>query len=923
VGFRTRGGMMLIGRQSESAALEGLLGEVRGGRSSVIVLRGEPGVGKTALLESVVGSASGFRVAKATGVESEAELAFAALQQLLGPILKRLDDLPGPQRDALRAAFGLTASAAPERFLVGLAALSLLSNIAQEQPLLCVVDDAQWLDTASAQTFAFVARRLLAERVAFVIATRASSDDFAGLPELAIGGLDDGDARALLSTVLPGPLDDRVRDLIVEETGGNPLALLELPRGLSVAELSAGFVVPAAEPLVGRIEQSFQRRLQALPADSQRLLLIASAEPLADPDRVWGAAQLLGVGTEAALPASEARLMDIDTSVRFRHPLVRSAAYHAATAAERQEVHSALASATNAELEPDRRAWHLAEAAAGVDEDVASELERSAGRAHERGGLAAAAAFLERAAELTPDRGRRAYRLLLAAGAYLAAGAHSRAQSLLERSTPDLDDPAFRAEGMRIEGAIRFADGRGGDTPSLLFGAATALRGIDAVQAREVLMEAFEAAMWAGALTSGTTLLDVAEAARATPAPSEDTSVASLMLTGYTERLTNGYPAAVEWWHRAVRAHARESRAQQWQGMLWNATGELLDFESHATTARQRVRLVRDDGALANLPVALDGLAWVELLSGRVGAADALVDEAHAIAAAIGAPDMPGAEGILRMSVKCWRGAEPDARRSVDAVTADAIARGQGLAITLAQFQLAILELGHARYEDARIAALNVFEADPMYIGSLSLPDAVEAAVRSGDGSAAHAALERLSDRALATQTPWALGLLARARALIASDEDAEPLYAEALDHLGRSGVLTDVARSRLVYGEWLRRQRRRRDARVQLRRAHETLQAMGAGAFAHRAEVELLATGERARARVDETRDELTPQERQVAQLAAEGESNAEIAAQLFISPHTVAYHLRKVFNKLSVSSRNQLAGALGEPLQPSAQSG
>jgi DNA-binding CsgD family transcriptional regulator len=923
VGFRTRGGMMLIGRQSESAALEGLLGEVRGGRSSVIVLRGEPGVGKTALLESVVGSASGFRVAKATGVESEAELAFAALQQLLGPILKRLDDLPGPQRDALRAAFGLTASVAPERFLVGLAALSLLSNIAQEQPLLCVVDDAQWLDTASSQTFAFVARRLLAERVAFVIATRASSDDFAGLPELEIGGLDDDDARALLSTVLPGPLDGRVRDLIVEETGGNPLALLELPRGLSVAELSAGFAVPAAEPLVGRIEQSFQRRLQALPADSRRLLLIASAEPLADPDRVWGAARLLGVATEAARPASEAGLMDIDTSVRFRHPLVRSAAYHAATAAERRDVHSALASATNAQLEPDRRAWHLAEAAAGVDEDVASELERSAGRAHERGGLAAAAAFLERAAELTPDRGRRAYRLLLAAGAYLAAGAHGRAQSLLEQSTPDLDDPVFGAQAMRIEGAIRFADGRGGDTPSLLFGAATALREIDSAQAREVLMEAFEAAMWAGALTSGTTLLDVAEAARATPAPSQDTSVASLMLTGYTERLTNGYPAAVEWWHRAVRAHARESRAQQWQGMLWNATGELLDFESHATTARQRVRLVRDDGALANLPVALDGLAWVELLSGRVGAADALVDEAHAIAAAIGAPDMPGAEGILRMSVKCWRGEEPDARRSVDAVTADAIARGQGLATTLAQFQLAILELGHARYEDARIAALNVFEADPMYIGSLSLPDAVEAAVRSGDGSAAHAALERLSDRALATNTPWALGLLARARALIASDEDAEPLYAEALDQLGRSGVLTDVARSRLVYGEWLRRQRRRRDARAQLRQAHEMLQAMGAGAFAHRAEVELLATGERARTRVDETRDQLTPQERQVAQLAAEGESNAEIAAQLFISPHTVAYHLRKVFNKLSVSSRNQLAGALGEPLQPSAQSG
>jgi DNA-binding CsgD family transcriptional regulator len=909
--------MMLIGRQSECGALDHLLRKVRGGRSGVVVVRGEPGVGKTALLGSLVSSASDFRVVSATGVESEAELAFAALQQLLAPMLNGLDGLPGPQRDALGAAFGLTAHAPPERFLVGLAALSLLSNVAQEQPLLCLVDDAQWLDTGSAQAFAFVARRLLAERVAFVIATRASGDDFAGLPELQIGGLDDGDARALLSSVLPGPLNDRVRDMIVEETRGNPLALLELPRGLSVAELSAGFAAPAAVPLVGRIEQSFQRRLQTLPADSRRLLLIASAEPLADPERVWRAAQLLGLGTDAARPASEAGLLDIDEGVRFRHPLVRSAAYHAASAQERQQVHGVLASATDAKLEPDRRAWHLAEAAAGVDEGVASELERSAGRAQERGGLAAAAAFLERAAELTPDHQRRAVRQLLAAGSYLAAGANRRAQSLLEQSMPDLDAPTARAQAMRIEGAIRFADGRGGDTPSLLLGAATALSEIDGPQAREVLMEAFEAAMWAGALTSGTTLLDVAEAARAIPAPSEDDSTASLMLTGYTERLVNGYPAAVEWWRRAVRAHAHEARSQQWQGMLWNATGELLDFESHTTTARQRVRLVREDGALANLPVALDGLAWVELLSGRVGAADALVDEAHAIAAAIGVPDMPGAEGILRMSVKCWRGSEPDARRSVDAVTADAVARGQGLGVTLAQFMLAVLELGHSRYEDARIAALNVFAEDPMYIGSLSLPDAVEAAVRSGDGKTAQAALARLSDRALATQTPWALGLLARSRALVAPDEDAEPLYAEALDHLGSSGVFTDVARSRLVYGEWLRRQRRRRDARVQLRQAHEMLQAMGAGAFAHRAEVELLATGERARARVSETRDLLTPQERQVAQLAADGESNAEIAAQLFISTHTVAYHLRKVFSKLGVSSRNQLAGALGVPFQ------
>jgi DNA-binding CsgD family transcriptional regulator len=916
--------MMLIGRQSESAALEGLLREVRGGRSGVIVLRGEPGVGKTALLESVVDSASGFRVARATGVESEAELAFAALQQLLGPILKRLDDLPGPQRDALGAAFGLTASAAPERFLVGLAALSLLSNIAQEQPLLCVVDDAQWLDSASAQAFAFVARRLLAERVAFLIATRAADDDFAGLPELQISGLGDDDARALLSSVLQGPLDERVRDLIVGETAGNPLALLELPRGLSVAELSAGFAAPAAVPLVGRIEQSFQRRLQALPADSRRLLLIASAEPLADPERVWGAARLLGVAPDAAIPISEAGLMDIDTSVRFRHPLVRSAAYHAATPTQRRQAHSALASATDAELEPDRRAWHLAEAAAGADEAVACELERSAGRAQQRGGLAAAAAFLERAAELSPDNARRSLRMMLAAGAYLGAGAHGRAQALLQQSVPGLDDPASRAQAMRIEGAIRFADGRGGDTPSLLFGAAMALREIDQFQAREILMEAFEATMWAGRLTSGTTLLDVAQAARAIPAPPDDGAAASLMLTGYTERLTTGYAAGVEWWRRAATAHRQEVASHQWQGMLWNATGELLDFETHCEIGRQRVRLARADGALVNLPVALACQAWNELLSGRVEVADTLVTEAETIAASIGTPDMPGAEGIMRMAVVCWRGApEQEARSLVEAVITQAVARGQGLGVTLAQYQLMILELALGHYEDARVAALAVYEEDPMYIGSIGLADIVEATARSGDPDGARSALARLSERALASRTPWGMGLLARAQALLADDADAEPLYEEAVDFLGRSGAVTDLARSRLLYGEWLRRRRRRRDARRQLRLAHEMLQATGAMAFASRAATELLATGERARARVSETRDQLTPQERQVAQLAADGESNAEIAAQLFISPHTVAYHLRKVFNKLSVSSRNQLASALGESLQPSPQSG
>jgi len=828
---------------------------------------------------------------------------------------RRLDGLPDPQRDALSVAFGLSAGSAPERFLVGLAALSLLSDLAQEQPLLCVVDDAQWLDGASAQTLAFVARRLLAERIALVFASRVESAELAGLPELLVEGLEEDDARTLLAATIEGPLDERVRDRIVVETRGNPLALLELPRGLTAAELAAGFGL-GAQPLSGRIEQSFQRRIGELPADSRRLLLVAAAEPLGEPARVWGAARLLAIDPGVGAPAAEAGLMDIGQHVRFRHPLVRSAAYRAASPDARRAAHLALADATDRELDPDRRAWHLAEAASEPDEDVAEELERSAGRAHERGGLGAAAAFLERSAELTEDRGRQAMRLLLAAGAYLAAGANHRAQRLLERSVPHLADPAARAQAMRMEGALRFADGRGGETPSLLFDAAIALRDLDLLLARETLMEAFEAAMWAGQLTSSTTLLDVVEAARGMPAPEDDQSVASLLLTGYTERLTTGYAAGVQWWRRAAQAHRKEAGAHQWQGMLWNATGELFDFESHSATARQRVRLVREHGALMNLPVALAGVAWTELLSGRVEAADALVAEAHIIADAIGAPGMPGAEGIMHMCVVCSRGTEPEARRLIKAVGTEAVARGMGLGITLAQYQLTILELGHGRYEDARIAALKVFAEDPMYIGSIALPDAVEATVRAGDMEGAHAALARLEERALASQTPWGLGLLARARALVAADEDAEGLYEEALEQLGRSGVLRDLSRSRLLYGEWLRRERRRRDARAQLREAHDVLQAMGATAFAHRAEVELLATGERARARVSENRDQLTPQEHQVAELAAEGESNAAIAAQLFISPHTVAYHLRKVFNKLSVTSRTQLAAAIRGPV-------
>jgi DNA-binding CsgD family transcriptional regulator len=912
---------MLLGRASERGALEELLEVVRGGQSRVLVLCGEPGVGKTALLEDAVQAASGFLVARAFGVEAEMELPFAALQMLCAPMLDRLDDLPEPQREALGTAFGLSSGAAPEQLLVGLAVLSLFADAARERPLLCVIDDAQWLDRASAQALAFVSRRLLAEPVAVLFATRERAGrELAGLPELPLEGLADDDARALLSSVIDGPLDNRTRDRIVTETHGNPLALLELPRGQTPAELALGFGVPDAMLLSGRIEDHYRQRIDGLPVQTQRLLLIAALEPLGEPARVRQAGQLLGVGADAAEPAVMAGLLE--ANLRFHHPLVRSAVYRAATPEQRRRVHLALAEVTDPDADPDYRAWHRAQGATGPDEDLADELERSAGRAQHRGGLAAAAGLLERSAELTPEPQRKAARLLLAANAHLTAGATNRAQALLDESLPNLSDARSRAQAARMQGMIRFYEGRGGDTASSLFQAAIDLKHTDPPLAREVLLEALASAMWAGRLTTGTTPLTIAQAARDIPAPDEDERVGSLLLAAYTRRLTDSYASAVDGWRQAIAAYAHELRGQpelKWHALIWNATGQLLDFEAQYAAARGSARAAREQGALATLPRALSLLARCELLAGRIEAAEALVAEAEEIARATGAPAVPAASEILKLGILCWRGDEDKVRPLADSVVAEAVARGQGLGVTIVEMDLTILQLGLGRYDEARVHALRVFDEDPLWwFGTGALGDAVEATARSGDEDAARAALHRLRERARASGTPWALGLLARAEALLASDEAAEAFYCESLDHLGHSGVATELARARLLYGEWLRRSRRRRDARVQLRAAHQIFQAIGAAAFAHRAQVELLATGEHVRARAPELRDELTPQEQQIARLAADGESNAQIGAQLFISPHTVAYHLHKVFGKLDVSSRNQLTRALGDQLAP-----
>jgi DNA-binding CsgD family transcriptional regulator len=905
----------LIGRTSECSQLDSLFAEAHPGGSRVLVLRGELGIGKTDLLEYAVSSALGWRVVRTVGVESEAELAFAGLQQLCSSSLDLVEALPGPQRDALRVAFGLTVGTGAERFLVGLAALSLFSKMADAQPLICVVDDAQWLDRESAQALSFVARRLMNEPIVMLFATRGCGDHLAGLPELIVEGLKDEDAAELLSSVLSGPVSPSVRSRIIAETRGNPLALLELPRGLTQAELAVGFGPRVDVSLPRRIEETFGRRIGRLPLETQRLLLVAAADHLGDAAKVWRAAEILGIAKEAAGPAEEAELLDIGSSVHFRHPLVRSAVYRSASYRERRVVHQALADATDPAVDPDRHAWHLAATTAGPDEAIAEELERSAVRARQRGGCAAAAALLERSAELTPEAAPQAVRRLLACGAYLQAGAINRAEELLEMSRRLLVEPVARAQAMRIEGALRFVQGRGGDTPTLLFGASVAMKELDDRLASEAMMETVEAAMWAGHLTNGTTLVDVAESVRAWSEPEQEMTTAALLLRGYEERLTVGYPAPVRWWRRAVKMSADDvsgSTRLQLLGMLWNATGDMLDFESHIAMARERVRQAREEGALATLPIALVCLAWTELLAGRTEAAEALNAEGTSIASATGAPEFPGAHGIVHLGILAWRGQGSEVRRLADEVATEAARQRQGMTLNIVDFLLTILELGNGRYEEARKHALAVYDADPLYVGSMSLADLVEAAWRSDDLDSAKLALERLFERADASRTPWALGLLARSRALMAADGESEPHYLDALELLGRSGVATDLARAHLLYGEWLRRQRRRLEAREHLRKAYDIFSKTGAAGFARRTEAELLATGEHARQRLDHTRNELTPQELQVAQLAAEGGSNGEIAAKLYISPHTVSYHLRKVYAKLGVRSRTQLVKTL-----------
>jgi len=873
-------------------------------------------MGKTALLDYGSRSCKGCRVISAGGVESEMELPFAALHQLCMPLLDGLERLPVLQREALQTAFGLTSGQRPDRFLVGLAVLTLLSDAAEPQPLICVVDDAQWLDRCSAQVLSFVARRLQAESVLMLFGERDQdqASELAGLPELALERLSDDDARELLASSTPGRLDERVRQRIIDEARGNPLALLELPRGVSSASLAGGFAVAGSLPLASRVEASFRRRVDLLPEETQRLLLLGAAEPTGDPMLLWQAAAVIGLPIEAAAPAEAADLVTVGTRVTFRHPLLRSAIYGAASADRRRSAHRALAEAIDAARDPDRRAWHRAHAALAPDEEVALELELSADRAQARGGIAAAAAFLQRAVALTFDAGLRAERALAAAQASLEAGAFDAALGVLATAEAGPLDELQRARVDLLRGRIASASSFGIGAAQLLK-AARELEPLDVDLARQTYLEAWVAAAAAGELATAGTLRDISLAVCAAPPPAHEPLASDLLLNGLAQLVAEGLGPAAPTLRKAVSAFRDDEKVLQFGGMAARAAATLWDVVSWDAVITRQVQLARDAGALAQLATALQGKGIVVTWSGDFSEAASVVAEADAVTAATGIR----IASYGRMLLAAYQGREAEASALLTTTIENATARGEGVGVQFARWTTALLFNGLGRYEDARVAARQASDAAPeLFISHWALEshwalaELVEACVRSGNSSLAAEALERLVEAPSASGTDWGLGIVARSRALVSENEAAEALYLEAIARLGRTPLRPELGRAHLLYGEWLRREKRRMDARDQLRTAYEMFISIGADAFAERTRRELLATGEKVRKRGDETRGQLTAQEEQIARLATDGQTNQEIGAQLFLSPRTVEWHLHKVFTKLGITSRMQLRDTL-----------
>jgi DNA-binding CsgD family transcriptional regulator len=904
----------LLGRAAEREALGRLLEEARAERSAVLVIRGEAGVGKTALLDYCARQAAGFRVARIAGVESEMELPFAAVHQLCAPLLGCVDALAVPQQTALRVAFGLSSGDAPNRFVVGLAALNLVAESAVKTPLLCLVDDAQWLDAASGQVLGFVARRLLAESVVFVFAVcdRPERREFPGLPELTLRGLAEADARALLATAVAGRLDAGVRDRLIAETRGNPLALLELAQGPGTGHEPGGFGAVPARELSERIETSYVQRLAELPEDAHRLLLVAAADPLGDPVLLFRAAERLGIERTRA-PDDTQGLLAIGERVTFLHPLVRSVIYRTAPPHDRRAVHLTLAEMTDPQADGDRRAWHLAAAALGPDEEVASELERSADRAQARAGIAAAAAFLRRSVELTRDPARRIERALAAAQASLHAGRFDAALEALAAAEVGALNELQAARVELLRGEIALASGSAADAAPLLLKAARRLEPLDLALARETYLSACGAAMFAGP-TGADDLLRVGRAVAALPPPTGDPRAVYMLLDGLALLITDGRAAAAPRLLQAAGAFAGDGASIEerlrWGWMATAASNALWDDDGLRAVCRRQIEVAREAGALEQLPIYLIALATATARSGDFAAASLLVAEADAVTEATGTRLAPFAAKLLLASL---RGGEAEVAALKQATMNQAASSQQGIAATVADWTTAILYNGLGRYEEALIAARRASSAaGDQFAAMWALPELIEAATHRGEAAIASEALKRLVETTEAAGSDFGLGIEARCRALLREGDGAEPLHHEAIERLRRTRQRSELARAHLLYGEWLRRAGRRRAAREQLHTAHEMFTAMEMGAFAERAQRERLATGEKARRRAAETRDVLTLQEAQIARLARDGLSNPEIAVRLFLSPRTVEWHLKKVFSKLGISSRQALRDAL-----------
>lgn len=903
---------MLVGRQTECRRIDDLLADAKAGRSGTLVVHGEAGIGKTALLKHAEARAHelGFRIETSTGVEAESQFAYAGLHQLCAPLLRHVAALPEPQQRALGVALGRDAGSAPDRFLVGLATLGLLSEAAERSGLLCLVDDAHWLDVASLEVLAFVARRVGAERLAIVFGVRDGEPGgaaLAGLPELRVSGLPDADARLLLDSAVAAPVDDDVRDRIIAEARGNPLALVELPSDDPRARITGSFPQDALPDVPARVQTEYHNRAAALPAGSRQLLLIAAADPTGDPTLLWRAAEHSGIDPAAASPAESAGLIEIAGRVRFRHPLARSAVYRAADAADRRRAHAALAVATDPESDPDRRAWHEAQATAGVDERVAGELERSATRARARGGYAAAAAFLRRATQLTPDPAVRARRALDAAHATHEAGGSETALELLAAADAGPLDDLLRARSTLLRARIAFQLTRDQQVPDMLLRAAGDMAPFDPDLARETHLHALDAALVIG----GPTAHRIAEAALADPALADARRPVDRLLHSLSATLVLGFDDGVPLLRDALESLCEEDLVEQhaprYRSWLWvaarNAVGILNDDLAYRL-AEAHVRSARASGALVGLASALNFHANILALGGELARAGEMAGRSLAITGASGWVPMRHAETI----VSAWRGDAAEVDRLRALTLQDPGNPADGAEVALAAYATAVVNNALGEYETAQRYASLTCACVALSLSSVGLAELIEAATRAGDLQTAARALDELSTRARACDTPWARGIEARSRALTLAGPSAEPHYRAAIEQLEASRLRGEAARAHLVYGEWLRREGRRHDAREELQLAHDLLSRIGADAFAARAAKELRATGASPRRRTSRSTDELTPQELQVAREVATGATSREVGAQLFLSPRTIEAHLRSIYRKLGITSRREL---------------